>query len=127
MAEQDRKLFSSMVQFGTLVGLMFVLIIMTGYGTFINRPQGMSDESIQRLEDVVDMFQKVNQESRELVERNEASNLELARTLGKRAINREATYAEMMADYSEEMTGVIPSVINDQTVEPIEDTEKPTE
>lgn len=127
MAEQDRKLFSSMVQFGTLVGLMFVLIIMTGYGTFINRPQGMSDESIQRLEDVVGMFQKVNQESRELVERNEASNLELARTLGKRAINREATYAEMMADYSEEMTGVIPSVINDQTVEPIEDTEKPTE
>lgn len=111
MADEDKKLAWSSVQFGTLVGLMALMILLLSFNTFTgSREKGMTEETIQRLETVVNSFRELNEESRQIVELNRKNNLELGRFLNDKKRARESTYDEMMKEYQLEMEGVLPSV-----------------
>lgn len=110
MPDRDKNMAWSTVQFGTVVGLLIVTVLLSTANVFSGRSKGMSDETIGRMEQVVESLQALNKESRDLVNQNRASNLALSQFLQEKRTNRNETYNELMSKYQNEMEGVIPSV-----------------
>ncbi|BAW98258.1 hypothetical protein [Vibrio phage pTD1] len=110
MPDQDKSMAWSTVQFGTIVGLLIVIVLLSTANVFSSRSNGMSDKTIDRMEGVIKSLQELNEESRDLVKQNRASNLALSQFLEEKRADRSTTYNELMSKYQTEMEGVIPSV-----------------
>ncbi|UVD32128.1 hypothetical protein [Vibrio phage phiKT1028] len=117
MPDQDKNMAWSTVQFGTIVGLLIVIALLSSINTFGTRKPSMSEDSIHRMENVIQSLQALNEESRTLVQQNRATNLALSQFLEVKRSDRNTTYTELMSKYQQEMEGVIPSVPINQSVE----------
>ncbi|QGZ14448.1 hypothetical protein [Photobacterium phage PDCC-1] len=125
MPDADKRMTSRTIQFGTIVGLLLLLIVISLMETFSSRNDGMSKESIAQLENILETFKQINKESRLILEENRKSNLELSRFLEEKKGVRRETYQSMMDEYQQEMKGVIPSGSIDESVQMDPDIEEP--
>ncbi|UPT53901.1 hypothetical protein [Vibrio phage phiKT1019] len=117
MPEKDKSMTWGAIQFGTIIGLLLLLVIVNLTETFYSKNDGMSKETIAQLEGIMETFQQINAESRAILEENRKSNLELSRFIEEKKGVRRETYQSMMEEYQLEMNGVIPSGIIDEDLE----------
>lgn len=125
MPDADKRMTSRTIQFGTIVGLLLLLLVISLMETFSNKNDGMSEKSIAQLENILETFKQINKESRLILEENRKSNLELSRFLEEKKGVRRETYQSMMDEYQQEMEGVIPSGVIDESLQVDPDIKEP--
>lgn len=112
MADEDKKLAWSSFQFGTIVGLLILILVLNFSNLFSKAETPTTQQTVERLEEVVDSLRQLNQESKAILAANKENTKEFAEYIARAKKQSDNTYEEMLSDYEAEMDGMFDPVLS---------------